>query len=52
MVGALLEIGWSRRTVEGFRALIEHPRPGAPIQTAPASGLTLEHVYYRRSPLW
>jgi len=52
MVGALLEIGWSRRTVEDFRALIEHPQPGAPIQTAPASGLTLERVYYRRSPLW
>ncbi len=52
MVGALLEIGWGRRTVEDFHNLIEHPRPGAPIQTAPASGLTLERVYYRRSPLW
>jgi len=51
MVGALLEIGWGRRTVEDLRGLIEHPQPGAPIQTAPASGLTLERVYYRRSPL-
>ncbi len=51
MVGALLEIGWGRRTVGDLRTLIEHPQPGAPIQTAPAVGLTLERVYYRRSPL-
>ena len=52
MVGVLLEIGRGRRTVEDLRNLIEDPRPGAQIQTAPASGLTLERVYYRRSPLW
>jgi len=52
MVGALLEIGRGRWAVEDLRTLIEDPQPGAPIQTAPASGLTLERVYYRRSPLW
>lgn len=52
MVGVLLEIGLGRRTLGDLRSLIEDPRPGAPIQTAPASGLTLERVYYRRSPLW
>jgi tRNA pseudouridine38-40 synthase len=52
MVGVLLEIGRGRRAIEDLRTLIEDPQPGAPIQTAPASGLTLERVYYRRSPLW
>jgi tRNA U38,U39,U40 pseudouridine synthase TruA len=52
MVGLLLEIGRGRRAMEDLRTLIEDPHPGAPIQTAPALGLTLERVYYRRSPLW
>jgi tRNA pseudouridine38-40 synthase len=52
MVGVLLEIGRGRRAMEDLRTLIDDPQPGAPIQTAPASGLTLERVYYRRSPLW
>jgi len=52
MVGALLEIGRGRRSLDDLLDLIDHPRPGAPIKTAPASGLTLERVYYRRSPLW
>jgi tRNA pseudouridine38-40 synthase len=49
MVGALLEVGWRQRGTEGLRALIEHPEPGSRIRTAPASGLCLERVYYRRS---
>ena len=50
MVGALLEVGSGDREVDGLRNLIENPRPGAPIRTAPAQGLCLEHIYYRSCP--
>ena len=49
MVGAALEVGQGRRRVEDLRGLIEHPQPGAPIQTAPAAGLTLHRVFYRKT---
>ena len=51
MVGALLEVGSGDRDVDDLRNLIENPRPGAPIRTAPAHGLCLEHVYYRNCPV-
>jgi tRNA pseudouridine38-40 synthase len=50
MVGVLLEIGSGERSLDDLRNLIEHPRPGAQIRTAPARGLCLEHVYYRACP--
>jgi tRNA pseudouridine38-40 synthase len=50
MVGALLEVGLGERDVDDLKELIENPRPGAPIRTAPAHGLCLEHVYYRSCP--
>jgi tRNA pseudouridine38-40 synthase len=50
MVGALLEIGWGRRTMDQLHELLSDPIPGAPLQTAPAAGLTLERVYYRTTP--
>lgn len=50
MVGALLEVGSGDRDVDGLKDLIENPRPGAQIRTAPAHGLCLEHVYYRNCP--
>lgn len=50
MVGLLLEIGGGKRGPEDVEALLSHPRPGAQIKTAPAAGLCLERVYYRRSP--
>jgi tRNA pseudouridine38-40 synthase len=50
MVGALLEVGLGERDVDDLTELIEKPRPGAPIRTAPAHGLCLEHVYYRSCP--
>lgn len=50
LVGALLEVGSGSRNLNDLRELIEHPKPGAPIRTAPACGLCLEHVYYRRCP--
>ena len=50
MVGAVLEVGCGRRRLDDLRCLIEDPRPGAKIQTAPASGLCLERVYYRQAP--
>jgi tRNA pseudouridine38-40 synthase len=49
MVGAALEVGQGRRRLGDFRALIEHLQPGAPIQTAPAAGLTLHRVFYRKT---
>lgn len=51
MVGALFEVGWTRRSVAEIQNLIEQPTPGAPLWTAPAEGLTLERVYYRSSAL-
>jgi tRNA pseudouridine38-40 synthase len=47
MVGALLEVGWRRRRLDEIRELLDSPRPGARVWTAPARGLTLEKVYYR-----
>ncbi len=47
MVGAALEVGWRRRSLDAFAALLERPTPGARLLTAPARGLTLERVYYR-----
>lgn len=47
MVGAVLEVGWHRRTPSEFRELLESPRAGTPVETAPARGLTLERVLYR-----
>lgn len=51
MVGAVVEVGRHKRTVDHLVHLLEHPTPGASIQTAPASGLSLEKVFYRRSPV-
>ena len=50
MVGALLEVGLGERDEDNLKDLINNPRPGAPIRTAPAHGLCLEHVYYRSCP--
>jgi tRNA pseudouridine38-40 synthase len=50
MVGALLEVGRGRRAVADLAQLLADPRPGAPILTAPARGLTLERVFYRPDP--
>jgi tRNA pseudouridine38-40 synthase len=50
MVAALVEVGSGRMRLEDFSDLLERPTPGAPVPTAPARGLTLEKVYYRRSP--
>lgn len=47
MSGLLLEIGAGTRSLDELRELLDAPRPGAPIRTAPAVGLTLERVFYR-----
>lgn len=56
MVGAALEVATGARDPEWLSALLDAPTPGARIRTAPAEGLTLEHVWYRRpkvlEPLW
>lgn len=46
IMGTLVEVGGGRRSVEGFRVLIEEPRPGAAMATAPARGLCLMKVRY------
>lgn len=51
MVGALLEVGRGRRTIDEIRSLVNDPQPGASVTTAPAEGLSLEHIYYRRAPV-
>lgn len=51
MVGALLDVGRGRLSLAKFESLLSHPRPGAPLHTAPARGLTLERVFYRPSPM-
>jgi tRNA pseudouridine38-40 synthase len=51
MVGAVLEVGRRRRTLDELRLLLDHPTPGASIQTAPPEGLCLEKVYYRHAPI-
>jgi tRNA pseudouridine38-40 synthase len=50
MVGALIEVGSGQRDLGDLKNLIDSPQPGARIRTAPAHGLCLEHVYYRRCP--
>ena len=49
MVGAVLEIGKQQRPLEHLVDLLNCPTPGAPIRTAPAGGLSLEKVFYRRA---
>lgn len=51
MVGAVLEVGRGRKSLDDLRLLLDRPTPGASIQTAPPEGLCLEKVYYRRPPV-
>lgn len=51
MVAALLEVGRDRLCVDDVQEMIASPQPGRPLPTAPARGLTLERVLYRRTPL-
>jgi tRNA pseudouridine38-40 synthase len=51
MVGALLEVGRGRLAHADFARLLDDPRPGARLATAPARGLTLERVFYRGASL-
>jgi len=46
LVGTLVEVAWGRRSVEGFRALLEGAGRDAAGPTAPAHGLVLERVFY------
>lgn len=48
MVGAALEVGWRSRSLGSLGQLLAEARPGSHIWTAPARGLTLEKVHYRR----
>ncbi len=52
MVGALLEVGWGRRSLASLQDLLERPQPGSQVLTVPARGLTLEKVYYRLLRSW
>lgn len=46
LVGTLLDVGYGRRSVESFAALLAGADRGAAGPTAPAHGLVLEKVYY------
>jgi len=48
MTGALLEVACGRQDAAWFEDLLENPRPGAAVITAPARGLCLEKVLYAR----
>ncbi len=50
MVGALMEVGWGRRTAGDVERFLAEPVPGQPVWTAPGRGLTLERVFYGRPP--
>lgn len=52
LVGALLEVASGRRSREWLVALLAGGESDPEPPTAPASGLTLEHVYYRRRQNW
>lgn len=46
LVGTLLEVGWGRRSVEDFVALLGGGERAEAGPTAPAHGLVLERVFY------
>lgn len=47
MVGALLQIGWEHYDHDWLKELLASARHSPDVYTAPARGLTLEHVYFR-----
>jgi len=47
MVGALLRVGWGHFDRSWLETLLASDRHESDIYTAPARGLTLEHVYFR-----
>lgn len=47
MVGALLQVGWEQFDRSWLEAHLNSKSHPSDIYTAPAHGLTLEHVYYR-----
>ncbi len=49
MVGAVIEVGRRRRSLDELRLMLDSPTPGASIQTAPSEGLCLEKVYYNHA---
>lgn len=49
IVGAVLEVGRGAQEVDWLAALLAAPTTHPPAPTAPAHGLTLERVHYRRT---
>lgn len=47
IVGALFQVGWGQKEPSWFARCLDHPFDHPPVLTAPARGLTLEHVGYR-----
>ncbi|HZP27141.1 MAG TPA: tRNA pseudouridine(38-40) synthase TruA, partial [Dehalococcoidia bacterium] len=47
-VGALVQVGEGKLSLEGFRSLVEEARPGAADYAAPPQGLCLMRVRYER----
>lgn len=50
MVGALLDIGFGKLTLEELAAMVDRQRQIRPLSTAPAKGLTLDLVSYDEWP--
>lgn len=50
IVGTLLEVGKGRKTVEDFKKILEAKNRSAASATAPAHGLFLKTVHYKRYP--
>lgn len=46
IVGALVQVGLGRSSIEQLNEALENPRRGRPIQAAPAAGLALDAVFY------
>jgi tRNA pseudouridine38-40 synthase len=49
IAGALVEVGRGAQPSAWIKALVREPLTRPPAPTAPARGLTLERVFYRRS---
>ncbi|MGC8915709.1 MAG: tRNA pseudouridine(38-40) synthase TruA [Thermoanaerobaculum sp.] len=52
LVGAALEVAWGRQEIRWLSSLLAGEGVKPPAPTAPAGGLTLEWVFYRRPRRW
>lgn len=48
LIGTMVEVGLGKRTIKSFETLIDHPDRKSVGTTAPAKGLILEKVFYKK----